>query len=562
MHPSREFPSIDVFHVAAVLRNLLLLIVLLAFGAPANSSTLYGVIDRTGRVIVPIKYAQINEDVHNKLEVLTIAGALGLPGRRALLDSRGIPVPNWCNLDDPNLLAEKLRLPNYYKIMDSPYPASIYRHGSLVAIRSDDGEGVCDLSGRIIVPPIYSSLQFAGDDIVIVRKYNRGSSGWTWIAFDHQGHQLAEVPSSVFRQSKQWAKNPGALDSTDPGLVLIKHGSKASIIDFGHGCTIYQKRRLDESASYIDRTGNLLLGPLKGNYAESFSRRELLVRTKNGRLGIVDRRGNVRIPATYDILWPFGSTHYLATKDDRILILNSKGERLCQFPADCSRVQLPEKYAPDALFACALAVPPRPGKAQAEISEGAKWGFCDVRGNVVISAKYSYAQSFRGQYAIARVEGNCGLIDRNGRWIIPALYSQLSFIDNNRLLAGLPPMGFSKNNWDTSSSDRTTEFLNLLRQFDLIGMSDHDLKDLLGAGTPRADVNMIENQIVRCVEYVVRSAPYGTWSAIQFAVNNDSRVKAWRAVTHEYEGPWNFENLEFVEQHRQSYPGILKPKKR
>lgn len=95
------------------------------------------------------------------------------------------------------------------------------------------------------------------------------------------------------------------------------------------------------------------------------------------------------------------------------------------------------------LLACLLscAVLAEEGKPLYAVKdENGLWGYIDCKGNLVIPGTYTWAEDFRGNYALARLipegepveeYGYFGIIDTSGQWVLPpAYYDVLSVSDS------------------------------------------------------------------------------------------------------------------------------------
>ena len=86
------------------------------------------------------------------------------------------------------------------------------------------------------------------------------------------------------------------------------------------------------------------------------------------------------------------------------------------------------------LLACLLscAVLAEEGKPLYAVKdENGLWGYIDCKGNLVIPGTYTWAEDFRGNYALARLipegepvteYGYFGIIDVYGQWVLPPEY--------------------------------------------------------------------------------------------------------------------------------------------
>lgn len=73
------------------------------------------------------------------------------------------------------------------------------------------------------------------------------------------------------------------------------------------------------------------------------------------------------------------------------------------------------------------------------------WGYIDCKGNLVIPGTFTWAEDFRGDYALARLipdgepvteYGFFGVIDSSGRWVLPPEYYEILSISDSGNYAG------------------------------------------------------------------------------------------------------------------------------
>lgn len=55
------------------------------------------------------------------------------------------------------------------------------------------------------------------------------------------------------------------------------------------------------------------------------------------------------------------------------------------------------------------------------------WGYADNRGDWALAPQWGSYTSFRDGYAVVSSDGGCGVIDKNGRYLIPPVYPELSY---------------------------------------------------------------------------------------------------------------------------------------
>jgi len=129
----------------------------------------------------------------------------------------------------------------------------------------------------------------------------------------------------------------------------------------------------------------------------------LLPVERNGRMGFVDRTGNIVIPLEYDAVYSFSEGLAVVENNNRYGFIDITG-----------KVVVPLAYASAMAFSEGLAMVRAGGR-----TGSGRTGFIDTTGNVVIPLIYDFAYSFLDGRALVRNNTNYGFIDRAGQVIVP-----------------------------------------------------------------------------------------------------------------------------------------------
>jgi len=129
----------------------------------------------------------------------------------------------------------------------------------------------------------------------------------------------------------------------------------------------------------------------------------LLAVERNGRMGFIDRTGNIVIPLDYYVVHTFSEGLALVENNNRFGFIDRAG-----------RVVVPLTYANAMAFSEGLAMVRTGGR-----TGSGRTGFIDITGNVVVPLIYDFAQSFSDGRAVVTNHPNWGIIDRTGRVVIP-----------------------------------------------------------------------------------------------------------------------------------------------
>lgn len=133
----------------------------------------------------------------------------------------------------------------------------------------------------------------------------------------------------------------------------------------------------------------------------------LAVVQKNKKTGLINKKGVEVIPCIYDSgKNPFTSldyNFYLVKQNGKEGVIDTLGTQIVLCRYDKVRIS-------DSL------------EDTFEIIKGSKYGLCDFKGTEIIAPVYDKAFYFEGDYAIARLKGKYGIINRKGETVKPFTY--------------------------------------------------------------------------------------------------------------------------------------------
>ena len=149
-----------------------------------------------------------------------------------------------------------------------------------------------------------------------------------------------------------------------------------------------------ETYGFIDDSGKVIV-PCKYEEANDFSDGMALVKTEKG-FGFIDKTGKEAIPCKYDYARDFHEG--LACVDDGYLFIDRTGREVLRLPKDI----IPGDFSE--------------GLASA-VRVGAKRGYIDKCGQVVIPCEYDEVGAFHEGRALVRIGEKSFYIDRAGNWL-------------------------------------------------------------------------------------------------------------------------------------------------
>ena len=566
-----------------------------------------GLIDLKGRVIVPFEYDSINTTPEGNFELIRYGKTTN---HRTIVDHDGHDLKEG-HEEEPTEPA----FPPGTSVLASD-PAGY-------CIRNEKGAGFADKKGNVILPCEYLSAVSVGDGFLAANKEARpqqviryrvikdGNSqevaevarGSYYLLFDPAGKKIAEFPmwamlftsrfsEGLLKFGEQMGSPTGFIDHS--GAVVLTDPNIICRENFHDGlAVVYDK--LNKVSGWINHSGKLVVKIDSGSYASSFSKKRsiITVRDENNKskFGLIDTAGKSVLPAEYQDLYLYAPNVYLALKDNRLSFLDSNGKVICIFPPECTAVGRQDDVSKNALIPCAFFGDREPDAKGYLPPPGARWGYCDMSGRIVIQPaygatepQYGSAEQFQGDLAVVHLKttgpkGLMGLIDRTGKSILPFEYSYLAICSPDRISAVLATYNFSPAIWRKSVASRFEMLQALLSQRPLIGMARAEIVKLLGDGdTNLADTTARKEMWpaeISSVIFYQADAPAlqhnsrgQTKSAktnnaregFEFGLNSENKVCGWRTISADRTGAWIFENVEIHDYKFETAIGNVLPR--
>ena len=191
------------------------------------------------------------------------------------------------------------------------------------------------------------------------------------------------------------------------------------ITNFSEGLAVVAKGSYDSHKyGYIDvMTGKEVIA-CEYDYAMPF-REGLACVSKNSGWGYIDKTGKEVIACEYDYAMPFYNGLARVTKDTKNGYINTSGE-----------VIIPFEYDDGGDFMFDLTA----------VCKNGKWGLIDRYGYIVLPIEYNWIGyfsdyfSYSGFFAVQTRGGQCGLVDKTGRFVLDCIYDELQFNTFNGLI--------------------------------------------------------------------------------------------------------------------------------
>ncbi|MBD3635870.1 MAG: WG repeat-containing protein [Crocinitomicaceae bacterium] len=349
----------------------------------------------------------------------------------------------------------------------------------LYPIKSSGSWGFCDKSGRVVIPPIYSSVEWFTEGLAVIRtkdKYgyiNKLGKRIVEPQFDDampfsEGHALVE-------QNELW----GMIDRNGDFVIPCEYEDLGTLSE---GLSYFLE---DDLYGYFDSKGIRRLQP---QYTEAFDFEEgTAVVSKNDYYGVIDKFGTSLIPFKYEDLFLFRSDKYAALSADYWGVINLKGDTIIPFEYDyigkpidnlsivemdgefnyldtAGNFILPEWVETYSEYRLLARFKKGYAKIQYEdgfnlidslgnklfkkewddvgsyseiiaVKKGDKWGYVNRKGQKVLPFEYTYAQSFKGNAAVVQLSPFYGVIDKQGNYLIDPLQEELRPLNDSIYIA-------------------------------------------------------------------------------------------------------------------------------
>jgi len=447
--------------------------------ATVRKNSRWGILHRSGQVIKPMVYREINrtgrftynllpmpewkvvdqqnkprftyefEDVQAVNEVLY---TYQLEGRRGLMTEKG----------------EIITPPVYESIA----PIT----GDLTVVQTERRYGVIDKKGKDILPIEYDQIIIDSlTSIILTQKSGK------WGAYTKQGKQIIPIRHNAVRVQKdgslvacldgRW----GTLDAKGSSIIPFQY---QYIGDFAYGKA---KAKSQNTFGVIDTQGNWLVEPIfddtriiNDSLCVYFTngrsgiinthRKEMrlavdslgvmnngFILAKNlGKYGLYNQKAYQIIPIQYDFLSSFGADSMITVRvSDKEGLINTKGKVVLPPSSQFKELQVMQEERAGVKIKNKYGFIDKEGRLRianryegiTPFSEGmagiqikGKWGFIDKAEQLRVQPYYEEVQPFRHGVAMVRRGNLWGFSDKNGREVIKPQYDTLEVLPTGRCL--------------------------------------------------------------------------------------------------------------------------------
>jgi len=268
----------------------------------------------------------------------------------------------------------------------------------LCSVVKDGKSGFIDKNGKEIIPIIYDDARSEQlDDIVIVKQNKK------WAFFDNKGKQLSDfIYDDIFRT-----------DHYDFSKDVFDRSQSAF---FKNGAVLVLK---DNKYEFLNEKIEPAFLNNKFDSASVFDAFKNAIVKKNGKYGMIKPNGKFKVPMEYDFIEPYDSNHgnyseyFNARKGKIYSIFNQNLEKIGE-----SLEPVHNNFRTD-----------NPTISFKNLK--GKYGVAGKNGNVKVPFIYDEELRFEGKkYAIAIKDKKSGIVDLNGKELFPFNFKTIIELDD------------------------------------------------------------------------------------------------------------------------------------
>lgn len=514
-----------------------------------------GVINESGRELIPL--------THENLQQALDEGA-GFPKDAAFKDgtdyfnNNGEPISPTAAIQ--SVVTPLVVPPNFKRITGSYY-------GSVVSPTTTGAEklGFLGRKGKLTIPCEFDKLRFVGSNRLVATRSNPKNataelSSETYL-YSTEGRRIAKLPDYA----------DGVESYYNEGLLLIGDDTRRAYINLNGALVIPPNKFWYKNPFYsgltdiaigppekrqfawVNRKNKIVVGPYSaasiGPFQDGLG--PLLKTSPNGRLktGAVDTNGKLVFPVEFD-MWDSSCSHFVLGKRNGQFALYSKstGALYSKMPDNAVAVWANDFEKNDIVPFNVGGTEPDPSQSSNTAFDG-KWGYCDLHGNVIIKPTFESAGTFNGRSAVASItdkygDFKYGLINKEGNWIVPPTYDSLQNAGTDRFLAMKSSVNGLVRRFRYQKHRSLELFGKILQVYDLIGMTEEELEQVLGKeGNFAADStapSFIHKTIMYDLTPHVKCGNAGI--TVIIGIDSAQRVAGWRFCEMDRQWNWNFKN--------------------
>lgn len=264
-----------------------------------------------------------------------------------------------------------------------------YKEGMLL-VEQDGKKGIININGVQVIDTQYDNITV--DNYYDVNtKYQRTgfivckteAEGYRYGYIDYKGDKILDTEYTEIERVTEIE------DEKDIYIIAYKDGQAG----------LLRNNKIILNHEYEDITYN--------------SYNDVFVIQRNGKQGIVDRDGNVKIDTKYTNI-TFGGIYLNAIEDEGDKVLDLNGN------------EVTDGYISK--------MPTKDGQHSIVYGEDEVYKIIDNSGNVVIDKNYTYIEEVDNNYFIVASMNNNGIVDLSGKSLVDLKYNSIFKLDNTNLL--------------------------------------------------------------------------------------------------------------------------------
>lgn len=264
-----------------------------------------------------------------------------------------------------------------------------YKEGMLL-VEQDGKVGVINMNGVQVIKTEYDSIT-VDNYYSIDTKYQRtgfivckrGENGYRYGYIDYQGDVILEAEYTELARVTE-------MEDDDAIYIIAYKDGQAGLL---------RNKKIILNHEYENITYN--------------SYNDVFVIQRNGKQGIADRDGNIKIDTKYTNI-TFGGVYINVTEEGTEKVLDLNGN------------EVTDGYISK--------MPTKDGEHSIVYGEDEIYKIIDNSGNVVIDKNYTYIEELDNNYFIVANYNNNGIVDLTGKSLVDLKYSSIFKLDNTGLL--------------------------------------------------------------------------------------------------------------------------------
>ena len=302
-----------------------------------NKTLHYGLMDRSGKIVLPVEYDVISE-FHSGFATVQRGDKVGLINKEGKividLSYHGISI-----LDNGYVLLQKNQHMALAKTSgEIIIPLGVYHTidlepNGMLNVRKGTRRGLVDFQGRVLFPLKYRNLGTLGEDLVRVGKYKvaliRIRSGVYWGWADVKRNKVIRVKymeAGNFDQGVapfKISKKGWGLIGENGQFVLPLSPTLEELRDFKYGLA---RAKSEGKWGWIDHSGKMSIAA-RFDLSRSFHGKLAPVYVQN-RWGLIDASGEWVLPAFFEDVRPIENGLFIATLNEHEFTINQNGKAL------------------------------------------------------------------------------------------------------------------------------------------------------------------------------------------------------------------------------------------